>query len=283
MRLSIALLALVRRARCPRSSTPPRPPPTATARKASTTTTSDGLAASAAEPYGWTKALFDRSSPSAPARRLCAAPMGGAEVLQRLRAERRAQGPDALGRPQIWPSAARASRCPLQVAPADYADGGQLRDFVYVRDCVDVSCGCWSPRRYAGLTTSAPAERAACSTGTACSPAPHPPRGNGIHRPCRRRSARNISISRRPAWAQAESRRATPSPARSRRGWGLHRRYLSPSRTPIAKAVSSAASAEKSRLGLGLRGNAAPGGKHLLHRHLVSARGQRRAADTHHR
>ena len=43
----------------------------------------------------------------------------------------------------------------------DYADGGQMRDFVWVGDCADVVLGFSTIRRRAGCSMSAPARRAA--------------------------------------------------------------------------------------------------------------------------
>ena len=91
--------------------------------------------------YGWSKHLVDRRiARRARARRAAAAAVRGAEVLQRLRPQRVPQGRHAERRGAQLPARCGAGE-PLRLFRSDrpdYADGGQLRDFIYVKDCVEV-------------------------------------------------------------------------------------------------------------------------------------------------
>ena len=88
------------------------------------------------------------------------------------------KGPMKSVAAQIWPDVRAARRCSCSESTArTIADGGQMRDFVYVRDCADVVA--WlldNPRGQRASSTWAPGRRAASRTWPRrCSPPPASP------------------------------------------------------------------------------------------------------------
>ena len=119
-------------------------------------------------PYAWSKHLFDRWVSRAVETGAPGPPRwAGPQVLQRLRSQRVSQGGPSARSPfnctHRFASSA-ASAC-FDRKISDYPDGGQLRDFVWVGDCVDATL--WAlehPAAPSEYTMSAPALRGLSST-----------------------------------------------------------------------------------------------------------------------
>jgi ADP-L-glycero-D-manno-heptose 6-epimerase len=93
----------------------------------------------AAERLWMEQGAVRRFRPARGGPRIGAAAMGGTEVLQRLRAERRPQGPMKSVAAQIWPEVQAGETVRLFRSHRDgVPHGGQARDFVYVRDAAEV-------------------------------------------------------------------------------------------------------------------------------------------------
>ena len=102
----------------------------------------DPAALSALRPlnaYGWSKALFDIYAVREAARGHAPPQWAGLKFFNVYGANEEHKGPMKSVAAQIWPdvAAGRAVRL-FKSYRAGVADGGQLRDFVYVRDVVDV-------------------------------------------------------------------------------------------------------------------------------------------------
>lgn len=78
--------------------------------------------------------------------------MGGAQILQRFRSERIQRGIAGSVASHVYPTA-KADRTAILFKShnPDYPDGGQLRDFVWVGDCVDVMMWLFDNREVSGL------------------------------------------------------------------------------------------------------------------------------------
>ena len=102
--------------------------------------------------------------PPAASRRRATAAMGRAEVLQCLRTRTSTTRERCRA---SWPATSRACGAgePMRLFRSerpDYPDGGQVRDFIYVKDCVDVhAVVAGAARRSRGCSTSAPGSPAA--------------------------------------------------------------------------------------------------------------------------
>ena len=179
-----------------------------------------------------------RRAPGGPRPR--AAAVGGAEVLQRLRPQRGPQGRDEVGRrADLAARWRRASRCSLfKSHRPDYADGGQMRDFVYVDDAVDVIPGCSTTPRSTASTTSAPARRAASSTWPSAvfaAAGTSPPDRLRRHA---RGDPRQVPVLHRGQDGAAAGRRLRPALHAAGGGRAPTMSAAScPSRTPIAEAA----------------------------------------------
>ena len=119
------------------SSTPHPPPPTATAREGMDDKDPALERLRPLNIYGYSKHLFDLDArgPGWLDR------IVGPEVLQRLRPERGVQGRHALGRLEGAPGD-REDRDDIGLFRSHdpkYADGGQMRDFLYVKDAVEMT------------------------------------------------------------------------------------------------------------------------------------------------
>ena len=89
--------------------------------------------------YGWSKAMFDLFAAREAARGLAPPQWAGLKFFNVYGPNEHHKGSMKSVAAQIWPdvAAGRTVRLFKSHRP-DYADGGQLRDFVYVRDAVDV-------------------------------------------------------------------------------------------------------------------------------------------------
>jgi ADP-L-glycero-D-manno-heptose 6-epimerase len=89
--------------------------------------------------YGWSKALFDLNAVRAALRGSAPPQWVGLKFFNVYGPNEAHKGSMKSVAAQIWPDVARGR--PVQLFKShrqDVADGGQLRDFVYVRDVVDV-------------------------------------------------------------------------------------------------------------------------------------------------
>ncbi len=93
-------------------------------------------------PYGWSKLLFDKwVAAELAAGHARPAQWAGLRFFNVYGANEYHKGRMQSVVSQIQPLAARGEACRLfQSHHPDYADGGQLRDFISVDDCVDVIC-----------------------------------------------------------------------------------------------------------------------------------------------
>lgn len=97
-------------------------------------------------PYGWSKALFDLFAVREAARGRAPQQWAGLKFFNVYGPNEGHKGAMKSVAAQIWPDVAAGRPVKLfRSHRADYADGGQLRDFVYVRDAVDVIA--WLARR----------------------------------------------------------------------------------------------------------------------------------------
>lgn len=90
--------------------------------------------------YGWSKALFDRLARREADRGLAPAQWAGLKFFNVYGPNEGHKGPMKSVVAQIWPNVAAGETVKLfRSHRPDYADGGQLRDFVYVADVVEVA------------------------------------------------------------------------------------------------------------------------------------------------
>ena len=90
-------------------------------------------------PYGWSKALFDIFAVRQAARDYAPPQWAGLKFFNVYGPNEGHKGAMKSVAAQIWPKAAKGETVSLfKSHRADYADGGQLRDFVYVRDIADM-------------------------------------------------------------------------------------------------------------------------------------------------
>jgi ADP-L-glycero-D-manno-heptose 6-epimerase len=89
--------------------------------------------------YGWSKALFDVFAVRQAARGYAPPQWAGLKFFNVYGPNEEHKGPMKSVAAQIWPDVAHGRSVKLfKSYRPDVADGGQLRDFVYVRDVVDV-------------------------------------------------------------------------------------------------------------------------------------------------
>jgi ADP-L-glycero-D-manno-heptose 6-epimerase len=89
--------------------------------------------------YGWSKAQFDIYAVRQAARGYAPPQWAGLKFFNVYGPNEEHKGPMKSVAAQIWPDVAHGRAVKLfKSYNPDYADGGQLRDFVYVRDVVDV-------------------------------------------------------------------------------------------------------------------------------------------------
>jgi len=89
--------------------------------------------------YGWSKALFDLFAAREAARGAAPPQWVGLKFFNVYGPNEGHKGAMKSVAAQIWPDVARGYPVRLfKSHRADYADGGQMRDFVYVRDAADV-------------------------------------------------------------------------------------------------------------------------------------------------
>ena len=89
--------------------------------------------------YGWSKALFDVFATRQAARGYAPPQWVGLKFFNVYGPNEEHKGPMRSVASQIWPDVAAGRTVKLfRSYHPDYAHGGQLRDFVYVRDAVDV-------------------------------------------------------------------------------------------------------------------------------------------------
>jgi ADP-L-glycero-D-manno-heptose 6-epimerase len=89
--------------------------------------------------YGWSKALFDTFAVRQAARQYAPPQWAGLKFFNVYGPNEDHKGPMKSVAAQIWPDVAHGRSVKLfKSYRPEYADGGQLRDFVYVRDVVDV-------------------------------------------------------------------------------------------------------------------------------------------------
>jgi ADP-L-glycero-D-manno-heptose 6-epimerase len=89
--------------------------------------------------YGWSKALFDAFAAREAARGDAPPQWVGLKFFNVYGPNEAHKGAMRSVAAQIWPDVAQGRAVKLfQSQRPDYADGGQLRDFVYVRDAADV-------------------------------------------------------------------------------------------------------------------------------------------------
>ncbi|HEY2708546.1 MAG TPA: ADP-glyceromanno-heptose 6-epimerase [Caulobacteraceae bacterium] len=89
--------------------------------------------------YGWSKALFDIFAVRQAARDYAPPQWAGLKFFNVYGPNEEHKGPMKSVAAQIWPDVAHGRSVKLfKSYRPDVADGGQLRDFVYVRDVVDV-------------------------------------------------------------------------------------------------------------------------------------------------
>jgi ADP-L-glycero-D-manno-heptose 6-epimerase len=89
--------------------------------------------------YGWSKALFDIFAVREAARGFAPPQWVGLKFFNVYGPNEGHKGPMSSVANQIWPKAARGESVSLFKSHREgYADGGQQRDFVYVRDTADV-------------------------------------------------------------------------------------------------------------------------------------------------
>ncbi|MBV9996797.1 MAG: ADP-glyceromanno-heptose 6-epimerase [Caulobacteraceae bacterium] len=90
-------------------------------------------------PYGWSKALFDLFAAREAARGAGPPQWAGLKFFNVYGPNEGHKGAMKSVAAQIWPDVAAGRRVRLfKSHRSDYPDGGQLRDFVYVRDAADV-------------------------------------------------------------------------------------------------------------------------------------------------
>jgi ADP-L-glycero-D-manno-heptose 6-epimerase len=89
--------------------------------------------------YGWSKALFDLFAVREAGRGSAPPQWAGLKFFNVYGPNEEHKGPMKSVAAQIWPDVAHGRSVKLfKSYHSSYADGGQLRDFVYVRDVVDV-------------------------------------------------------------------------------------------------------------------------------------------------
>jgi len=89
--------------------------------------------------YGWSKALFDLYAVRQAARGVAPPQWAGLKFFNVYGPNEDHKGPMKSVAAQIWPDVAQGRQVKLFKSYREgVADGGQLRDFVYVRDVVDV-------------------------------------------------------------------------------------------------------------------------------------------------
>jgi ADP-L-glycero-D-manno-heptose 6-epimerase len=89
--------------------------------------------------YGWSKALFDVFAVRQAARQYAPPQWAGLKFFNVYGPNEDHKGPMKSVAAQIWPDVAHGRSVKLfKSYKPDIGDGGQLRDFVYVRDVVDV-------------------------------------------------------------------------------------------------------------------------------------------------
>ena len=89
--------------------------------------------------YGWSKALFDVFAARQAARDYAPPQWVGLKFFNVYGPNEAHKGPMKSVAAQIWPKAAKGETVRLYKSHREgYVDGGQLRDFVYVRDAADV-------------------------------------------------------------------------------------------------------------------------------------------------
>jgi ADP-L-glycero-D-manno-heptose 6-epimerase len=89
--------------------------------------------------YGWSKALFDLYAVRQAARGMAPPQWAGLKFFNVYGPNEDHKGPMKSVAAQIWPDVAHGRQVRLfKSYKSGVADGGQLRDFVYVRDAVDV-------------------------------------------------------------------------------------------------------------------------------------------------
>jgi ADP-L-glycero-D-manno-heptose 6-epimerase len=91
-------------------------------------------------PYGWSKAIFDLFAVRQAARGAAPPQWAGLKFFNVYGPNEDHKGPMKSVAAQIWPDVAGGRPVRLfKSHRADYTDGGQLRDFVYVRDAAEVA------------------------------------------------------------------------------------------------------------------------------------------------
>ena len=89
--------------------------------------------------YGWSKSLFDLYAARAAARGVAPSQWVGLKFFNVYGPNEAHKGAMKSVAAQIWPQASRGETVRLFKSHREgYADGGQLRDFVYVRDVADI-------------------------------------------------------------------------------------------------------------------------------------------------
>jgi ADP-L-glycero-D-manno-heptose 6-epimerase len=90
--------------------------------------------------YGWSKALFDLFAVREAARGAAPPQWVGLKFFNVYGPNEEHKGPMKSVAAQIWPKVASGGRVPLFKSHREgVADGGQMRDFIYVRDAADVA------------------------------------------------------------------------------------------------------------------------------------------------
>lgn len=103
-------------------------------------------------PYGWTKALFDVFAVRQAARDYAPPQWVGLKFFNVYGPNEAHKGPMRSVISQIWPKARNGEAVTLFKSHRDdYPDGGQKRDFVYVRDAADVIAWLMANERVNGI------------------------------------------------------------------------------------------------------------------------------------
>ena len=167
--------------------------------------------------YGWTKALFDVFATRQAARGYAPPQWVGLKFFNVYGPNEEHKGVMRSIASQIWPdvTAGRTVKLFRSYNP-DFAHGGQLRDFVYVRDAVDVVAWLVNHERVNGVFNLGSAGRDRSRTW----PGPFSRRPGGSPASniskCRRLCGRDISTSPRRRWSGCAQSGTPPRPPRSK-------------------------------------------------------------------